>query len=385
MRAPPDPFDPRHFAAARREAAEVETPPPWYYTSEEFFAREVERIFARVWNCVGRVERVPNPGDFVTVELVGRPLIVVRGRDGVIRAFANSCRHRGARMLEGGGNCKAAIKCPYHGWVYALDGTLQGAPDMEETKGFDRAHYGLAPVRLEVSHGFLFVNLDPDAAPLSDYLADFAETFAPYDLANMVSVKRTEFEAACNWKASAEVFVEYYHTATVHPTSLNMTQRTVNPPYETRGNFATMFSAHKGSRALIEGRGHKPLDPIPTLFGPAQEGTRFSLLYPGTALGCTIDAMWFIECYPVSAGHTRYAVNGCFHRSALDHPEFEALARGYHERWETAVREDNEALERQHRGLLSPLARPGRVQPTLESIVPMLARWVTDRVIGNTP
>jgi choline monooxygenase len=376
-------FDPARFAEARRPPDQARTPPPDYYTSEAWFGREAERIFRRTWVCVGRVERAPAPGDYFTIELAGTPLAIVRGRDGMLRAFVNSCRHRGARLLDGAGNARA-IQCPYHSWVYRLDGALQGAPDMDGVAGFQKERFGLVPARCDTAHGFVFVNLDLDAGPLTDFLGDFDRVFAPYDFANMVCVRRTEFETRCNWKASAEVFMEYYHTYMVHPASLGTTERIANPPDDVRGNFATMFSDHKGSRALIEGRGHRPFPPIATLTGRPASGTRFSLIYPGFALGCTIDAMWFIESYPQSAGRTKYAIGGCFPRSTVARPDFEALAPGYHERWETAVREDNEALERQHQGLLSPYARQGRMQPRLEPIVQMLARWVTDRVIGNS-
>ena len=375
-------FTRENFQDLYRPAAEAFSPPPWYYTSEEWFQAEVERIFRREWNCVGRVERVPNPGDYVTFDLAGHALVLIHGRDGVIRAFHNHCRHRGARLLNGSGNCRAIV-CPYHSWTYGLDGTLAGAPDMEASAGFAAKDYGLKPVRCEVAHGFVFVNLDPHAGALAEFLGDFGAVFQPYDLANMVSVHRHEFECACNWKASAEVFMEYYHTASVHPLSLGTVKRTVNPPEDIRGSFATMFSDHAGTRALIAGHGHAPFPPIATLTGRAKAGTRYSLLYPGMALGLSIDAMWYIESYPVSAGRTRYALNGCFPKSTVARADFKEKVGGYIERWETAAHEDNVALERQHKGFLSPHARPGRIQPGMESIVARFGRWVVDRVVGN--
>ena len=108
-----DLFDPATYACVRRPLAQAETLPPQCYTSDAFFRREVEHIFLKVWNLIGREDYVPNPGDFFTIELVGIPVIIMRGRDRTIRAFVNSCRHRGAKLLDGDGNCKT-IRCPYH-------------------------------------------------------------------------------------------------------------------------------------------------------------------------------------------------------------------------------------------------------------------------------
>ncbi|MFN0041762.1 MAG: aromatic ring-hydroxylating oxygenase subunit alpha [Alphaproteobacteria bacterium] len=363
-------FPSDQFAGVMRPIGEAFTPPPWYYTSQSWFDAEVEHIFARVWNCIGRVERIPAPGDYFTIELAGHPVLVVHGADSVIRAFVNSCPDRPARLRDGAGHADT-MPCPHCGRTFALDGT-----------GADGGR-GLTALRCASAHGFLFVNLDSESGTLAEYLGDFDTVFAPYDLANMVCMRRTEFECACNWKASAEVFMEYYHTHMVHPLSLGTVERLANPPEDVRGNFVTMFSDHSGTRALIAGRGHAPFPPIATLTGRAKAGTRFSLIYPGFALGCTIDAMWFIESYPVSPGRTKYAIGGCFPRKTTARGDYDALAPGYFERWETAAREDNDALERQHKGLLSPYALPGRIQPALESIVPILGRWVAERVLSN--
>ena len=141
-------FSPTLYTAVRRPLLEAETMPPWCYTSPDFYEREVERIFHREWNFIGRADRIPNPGDYFTLEFAGVPLVVVRGRDGAVRAFSNVCRHRGARIMSGEGNAKS-LRCPYHSWNYALDGRLERAPEMHDTRGFDPGDYGLKPVRLE--------------------------------------------------------------------------------------------------------------------------------------------------------------------------------------------------------------------------------------------
>ena len=124
MNIPADLFDPSHYAGVRKPLLEASTMPVWTYTSEEFYKREVERIFMKVWNFLGRVEQVPGPGDYFAASFAGVPLIVLRGEDGKVRAFANTCRHRGSELLEGKGQCKAII-CPYHSWTYSTSNSLE--------------------------------------------------------------------------------------------------------------------------------------------------------------------------------------------------------------------------------------------------------------------
>ena len=157
MEHPDDILDPRHYAKVRLPQLEAETLPPWCYTSQEFYQREVERIFMRQWIFIGRGDRIPNPGDYVTLNPVGVPVIIVRGDDGGVRAFANTCRHRGTRLTDGDGNCRA-FSCPYHGWAYGLDGRLISIAGMEQTANFDKEAFGLISIRLESWDGFLFIN-----------------------------------------------------------------------------------------------------------------------------------------------------------------------------------------------------------------------------------
>src|SRR5262249_11647591 len=199
MTTPEGLFNPAHYASARLPVLEAETLPPWCYTSQRFYDREVERMFKTSWNFIGRADELPKAGDYAAYDLVGEPLLMVRDRAGTLRAFANSCRHRGTRLLDGTGNCRGIV-CPYHGWAYGLNGDLVGAAGMEETHGFDKRAYGLRPIRLETWDGFVFVNFSAEAGSLRDYLGDLRETLASYGLSDMVCVRRREYDLACNWK-----------------------------------------------------------------------------------------------------------------------------------------------------------------------------------------
>src|SRR5262245_33436359 len=174
-----DLFDPETYAAVRKPLLEAETLPPECYTSQEFYEREVSNIFRKSWNLIGRAEYVENPGDYFTLTLAGVSLIIMRGDDRRVRAFINSCRHRGAKLLEGEGNCKA-LRCPYHSWLYSTRGELRAPNGMQETRNFDRSQYGLTEVKLDTWSGFLFVNLDAKCMSLAEYLGDldsFTESY----------------------------------------------------------------------------------------------------------------------------------------------------------------------------------------------------------------
>ena len=142
---------------------------------------EVEEILVKSWNLVGRVDEIPHPGDYRVFDLCGQSAIVMRGEDGEIRALANTCRHRGTRLLDDRGNCRAII-CPYHAWTYRLDGTLFGCRGMEKTRGFDKEGNGLAPVRLGVWAGFIFVCFSDECPDLETWLGDLPRGIRPLSL-----------------------------------------------------------------------------------------------------------------------------------------------------------------------------------------------------------
>ena len=220
MSEPIDLFSPKYYDGVRRPLHLAETLPGWAYTSERFYQREMERIFTKTWIYVGRVERIPNAGDYFTLDFATTPVIVTRDRTGDVRAFSNSCRHRGSQLVDGEGNC-SAFKCFYHNWSYGLDGALLGTPFVEESECFKRRDYGLVPVRLEVWAGMMFINLDPDGDSLMEYLGDLPERTAMYEPEDRVVVRTTEYDVKCNWKIYFEGFGEGYHVPFVHKGTLS--------------------------------------------------------------------------------------------------------------------------------------------------------------------
>lgn len=380
MNAITDIFDPARYAGVRKPLLEAETLPPDCYTSEAFYRREVETIFLKVWNFIGRADRVPNAGDYFAFEFVGVPVVVVRGRDGQVRAFANSCRHRGAKVMQGEGKC-TVMSCPYHAWTYAIDdGRLIGAMEMDETAGFAKKDFGLVPLRLELWGGFMFLNFDHDAAPLSDWLGDLPEVLAAYKLEDMVTTRRVEYDLACNWKVYVENAMESYHVPTVHQQTIQKQKRDHNPPIPTKGEYCGLFTRHTGSRALLPGAKGFPY--IENLTGLANEGTYYVLINPSTMFGLTYDCMWWLELHPISAGRTRLIVGSCFPEKTTKRDDFDELVQNYYDRWNKSIVEDNDISDVQQIGLSSPFVMPGRFS-YMEPLVHTIDNWVLDRVLAK--
>lgn len=372
-------FDPDAYAGVRRPLAQAETLPPQCYTSEAFFRREVDNIFLKVWNLVGREDYVKNPGDFFTLELVGVPVIVMRGRDGVIRAFINSCRHRGAKLLDGEGHCNT-IRCPYHSWIYDNEGALVSAVGMRGVADFNNADAGLTPVRLETWLGFLFICFDPNAAPLADYLGDLHRYVHSYGLESMVTVRRKTFALQTNWKFYVENSMENFHLPTVHEKTIGDVKAKWIEVIGNPGNYLILHSKAERSRATLSG--DPGFDRIATLEGQAADGAQYILIYPATVIGCDLDCMWFKQMIPDGPNRMRNVAAFCFPPSAVARPDFEEIVARYHKRFDLVMAEDNFISVRQMEGLGHPLARPGRLTGR-EPLVHVIDNWVLDRVLDE--
>ena len=189
--------------------------PPDAYLSPDLHALEVRAIFERSWLCVGREEYAPMPGDYYTMDVMGEPVVIVRGTDGAIRALNTACRHRAMPVVTGRGNAGRFV-CPYHSWAYATDSRLVAAPHMEGSRVFSKADCSLPEYRLERWKGFLFVNLDDDAEPLRASMASMDHATRNYRVEDQTEVFHYETTWNGNWKLSAENSMEYYHHGGLH-------------------------------------------------------------------------------------------------------------------------------------------------------------------------
>ena len=199
---------------------EARSMPPAFYTAPEFCEFEKGTLFREQWICLGRVDQIPERGDYFTVDLVGEPLIVVRGRDEQIRILANVCRHRGSLIAEGAGKARNFV-CPYHAWSYDIDGHLIRAPLIPERPDFDLKSCRLPRFACEVWGGFIYVNLSNEAPPLAPQLEGLSDLLTHYHMDEMVELHGEESVWETNWKCLVENFMEGYHLSSVHQKTLH--------------------------------------------------------------------------------------------------------------------------------------------------------------------
>jgi phenylpropionate dioxygenase-like ring-hydroxylating dioxygenase large terminal subunit len=310
------------------------------YTSPEFFDFERVAVFARSWICVGREEQIPKAGDYLAPNVAGEPLLVVRTADGTIRAMSAVCQHRGQLISCEAGSAARSFRCPLHFWTYDLNGRLLGAPRMEDIANL-RKKIALPSVRIELWHGFIFVNLDQDAAPLAPSLAKLEPFWAGYEDANLVAVPPSALDKPLpwNWKVHAENFTDAYHPEYVHvgthdfAPSVHPDGGVVFTPF-TKGDNAIvrsvpLLSADGGMMA--DGWGEKAVFPaIETLSPQQRRRLTFALLPPSMTLVFAPGAIAYQLISPVAVDATvatsdRVTAGGwLLPKSTVELPDFKA-------------------------------------------------------------
>ena len=191
--------------------------PARHYFGEDMLALEQRTVLARSWQLVAHQGQLAEPGDHVVDKIAGVPVLVVRGQDGVLRAFANVCRHRAGPLALCNGKGARALHCKYHGWTYTLEGQLRSAPEMQDADQFDISEIRLPPMQVKEWQGLVFVAVAGDTAPFEEVYAGVVERIAPIDLSGMRFLRRDHWDVACNWKVYVDNFLEGYHLPHVHP------------------------------------------------------------------------------------------------------------------------------------------------------------------------
>lgn len=210
------------------------------YLSHDLWHLERERVWKKVWQWACLEDDLANAGSYVEHQIGDQSILVMRGDDGAIRAFHNVCLHRGNRLRSGSGTAKTDLACPYHRWTWDLRGDLKEVPDRETFPAFDDACFSLRAVRCETWERFVFVNLDPDAEPLVEYLAPLTERLAPYHFGEHTRTRSVTMPIAANWKTIVDGFVDVYHLQGVHPQLLKVLDD-VNTTYELLGRHSAMY------------------------------------------------------------------------------------------------------------------------------------------------
>lgn len=306
--------------------------PGAFYTSQEQFEHEKRTVLHCGWHCLGRLDEIPQPGDYFTVQLLDEPLLVVRGDDQTVRVLANVCRHRGMMLAEGRGNTKRFV-CSYHAWAYGRDGVLVRAPRMSNA-GFDAKSCKLPEHNSQLWNGFIYVNLDTQAKPFVHPELD--AMLAPYRSANFRLVHVAEEDWRTNWKCLVENFMEGYHLSVVHPQTLHGYTPTGLSRKLVSGDGYTSYAANYPDN--IQSRG----DGAPDLSDAERNRSSLFAKFPTQVASQAASLLVSLSIFPVHAGLIRVKWTMSVYQDNLDSDTIQQRIA----LWEEVNREDREKLER---------------------------------------
>ncbi|MBW8814317.1 MAG: aromatic ring-hydroxylating dioxygenase subunit alpha [Caulobacterales bacterium] len=254
----------------------VDPVPAANYFSAELFAKETEKLWPKVWQMACREEDIPNVGDYQIYEIVGKSFIVVRSAADEIKAFYNSCLHRGRKLVTLNG-CKNEFRCPFHGIAWNADGTFKDNPIAWDFPQWRDRDMSLPQARVETWGGFVFINMDPDAPPLASVLAPLAQHFEGYDYANRYKAVHVAKIVRCNWKVAAEAFMESHHSIATHPQILPFLAD-ANSQYDLLSDFVSrQFSASGVPSPFVADRNYSPAEIIQAMRGVSDRTRRGGL------------------------------------------------------------------------------------------------------------
>lgn len=330
--------------------------PPEVYTSQAFLNEELEHIFRKDWYCIGRADALAKPGDYATCDLAGQPIAVLRDKDGALRAVSNVCLHRMSTLLHGRGNTRAIV-CPYHAWTYNLDGSLRGAPAMTLNQGFCKEDYTLPAIRCEEWLGWVFVTLNPDAAPVAETLHEVAAMVAGYDMTNYTEAFYEEHVWDTNWKVLAENFMESYHLPVCHAGTiggLSKLEEMVCPPGLPAFNYHTILKDDSLRIAMA----HPSND---RLHGVERRTTFLLALYPSLLITLTPGYFWYLSLHPRGPGQVHIRFGGGMSDDYKDDADAQQNFADLKALLDRVNVEDRGCTEKVFRGLSSGLAQPGHL------------------------
>jgi phenylpropionate dioxygenase-like ring-hydroxylating dioxygenase large terminal subunit len=364
-----------------RDVAHATTLHPELYVSAEVFEFEKEALFMREWLAVGRRERIPNEGDWFTVDIMDEPIIVVRDKTGAVRAMSAICQHRAMQVCEGEGN-SSTFKCPYHHWTYGQDGRLLGAPAMERTEAFDKADFGLPPLAVEEWQGFIFVNFDLHAAPLAPTLERYTPYLANFELGDAVCPGTFTLEnLPWNWKVMFENFNDGYHANRLHQFVQDFCPSDMSGfpvPWDDDSNVIFRTAGYTHIDAGFNATHRVIMDVFPKLTEEDRMRSTFALIPPVLCLGTSPDQCFFFLIRPTGPETIDVEIGYIFHPSALEDPLFEAKLTLSDAGVQVFVDQDQDATKKVQKGLRSRYAPRGRYSWQEESHV-QFNRWLTKR------
>ena len=334
------------------------TLPADYYTDQDRFRVEMDRLFTQDWICAGRVEQVESPGQFFLRELAGESIIITRSASGPLQAFYNVCRHRGTRLCtEAAGRFAGSIQCPYHAWTYTLDGRLVGAPHMDEVPHFRKEDYPLHRVEVDEWDGHIFMTLARAPRPLVHQLADLPAKFRSWRMQDLRLGHRIVYDVHANWKLIVQNYNECLHCPNLHP-ALNKLSHYLS------GENEPLHASYMGGRmdlrqgvATMSMDGTCPRAYLPELTETERRRIYYYAIFPNMLLSLHPDYMMVHTLWPLAPDRTVNICEWHFHPTELARPGFNAS--DVIDFWDLTNRQDWHVCELSQAGISSRAYVPG--------------------------
>lgn len=344
------------------------TLPTSAYTSQSIGELERDRVLRKSWLPIGRVDQVASPGDYLCLDILDQPVMIVHGSDGKIRVLSRICLHRSAPIAEGQGNKKLFV-CPYHAWSYSNDGQLKKAPLMDGADDFDEDECRLPEMRTEIWNGFILVNFDQEAEAFAPQVSEYDRYFANFNLQDMHIIRTLEFDSHWNWKVLVENFMEAYHHIAIH-------SKTFEPIFRARDSKIIDDGEPWSILHMPSAKGDLPQG-LPIIDGLEdwQKTDLFAtVLFPFFLLAMQGNAVAWYQILPIAHDRLTLKIHICVPESSLTVDNFEELASAAEQLTSVIHHEDIEANDMVWKGLKAPLSRQGRLSP-LEKSIWQLNQW----------
>ncbi len=385
-RYPAAPLDPAALAAALRPFGASTMLPRAAYTDPAVFDWEQRNFFGGGWMCAGFSSLLAQPGDQRAEPAGTGSVLLTRDEDGVLHAFANSCRHRGHELLGAGEAAQRnTVICPYHSWTYGLDGGLRFASGFKRADGFDRSAWGLTELPVAEWHGLVFVDGSGGAAgPLAGALADLDPLIAPYEPERLVIAGRHRYDAAANWKILTENYHECYHCPMIHPELCKVSPPKSGENYRARGTWVGGWMDLRDGMATmsLDGTSHAPA--LRGLDATGRRTVMYVNVFPNILLSLHPDYVMTHRLVPLAADRTMIECLWSFAPEAVADPAFDpSYAVDF---WDITNRQDWGACESVQRGLASQHAQPGPLAPDEDAVyqfVTMVGRGYRGEPVWN--
>ncbi len=387
---------PETYGLSRLPVDQASTLIPDAYTAADFFALEQEKIFATAWVAVGCLQQVKNPGDILVTEVAGRSILVMRDKTGKLGAFYNVCRHGGSKLFEKNGSIKS-LHCPYHAWVYGLDGQCLGTSmfrnekivdtvpsnggetDLSDTALFDKKNYGLLPLSVQTWGFLVFVNLSTKTTPLEEWLGDIPQKFQSHVLENWEIFGEKNYDVASNYKLIEENFMEYYHLPFVHPELTNVSRMEDHHRSQGAGMYTGMLTTPVS----------RDVDSVWLNLPPAHglnkehlEAAYHICIFPNVTITILPNHAFCMITDPICANQTRERTFLLSPPGTLDNESHTSMFLELVKFWDMVNTQDLGIVERVQLGLSNTAFTGGRMCPKFEEPLHRYQNWVADRMCG---